>query len=190
VGGPIPVDAASRGGDFYTPAARRFDEETDTKTLLDASKRLADVDPSAADVVFVAGGHGAVADLASPSVGAFLAAAAEAGKVVATVCHGAVALLGPGAEALVRGRRVTGFSDAEEAAVGKVDAVGGPGKTLEARLKAGGADFTSGPDWGEHVVVDGKLVTGQNPASSAAAAAAAVKAATAPPTPEVEAGGG
>ena len=184
-GGPIPVDAASRSGDFYTPAAQRFDREE--KALLEGSQKLGSLDPKAYSIIFVAGGHGAVADLASPAVGSFLAAAADSGAVVSAVCHGVIALLGA-QEVLVRGRKLTGFSDAEEVAVGKVDAMGGPGKTLEARLKAAGASYSAGPDWAEHVVTDGKLVTGQNPASSAAVAAAAIKAAAEPLTPAVDAG--
>ena len=77
----------------------------------------------------------------------------------------------------------------EEVAVGTVELMGGADKTLEARLKAAGGLYTAGPDWAPHVVVDGKVVTGQNPASSAATAVAAVKAAAESLTPAVEAGG-
>ena len=191
-GGPVPVDAASRSGDFYTPAARRFDDEEATRSALEAAKKVSDCDASAYAAVFIAGGHGAVVDLATdPGVATFLAAADGAGKVVSAVCHGVVALLNGDdcAARFVSGRRLTGFSDAEEAAVGKTDAVGGPGQTLEARLTAGGADYSAGPDWAPHVVVDGRLVTGQNPASSAAVAAAVVEAVEKPPTPAVDAGG-
>ena len=192
-GGPIPVDAASRSGDFYTPAAKRFDADEDTKAMLAASKKVVDLDPTGVDVVFVAGGHGAVADLATDqTVAAFLVAVADAGRApVASVCHGVVALLSSDACAahFVKGKRLTGFSDAEEVAVGKVELMGGADKTLEARLKAAGGLYTAGPDWAPHVVVDGKVVTGQNPASSAATAVAAVKAAAESLTPAVEAGG-
>jgi putative intracellular protease/amidase len=153
---------------------------------------VAEVDGTAYDAIFVAGGHGAVADLGTdPAVGALLAAADGAGRVVSAVCHGVVALLNGDAAAsrLVRGRRLTGFSDAEEDAVGKTAAVGGPGQTLEARLKAAGATYTAGPDWAPHVVIDGRLVTGQNPQSSAGVAAAVVEAVEKPPTPAVDAGG-
>ena len=189
------MDAASRSGDFYTPAAKRFDEGEDTKKLLAESTKISDLDPAAVDVVFVAGGHGAVADLATdPSVASFLVAIADAGRApVASVCHGVIALVASDdtAARFVRGKRLTGFSDAEERAVDKVALMGGPDKTLEARLRAVGGLYSSGPDWAPHVVTDGLVVTGQNPASSAETAAAAIKAAAAPLTPgEVPRGGG
>ena len=84
---------------------------------------------------------------------------ASKGKIVSAVCHGPAGL----PESIVKGKRVTGFTNAEEVAVGKQDVVP---FSLEDRLKEYGADFEAGPDWSSHVIVDGKLITGQNPQSS------------------------
>ncbi|MGK3204275.1 type 1 glutamine amidotransferase domain-containing protein [Amycolatopsis sp. MEPSY49] len=130
---------------------------------------LNSVDAADFDLVFVPGGHGPMEDLAvSAEFGALVAAFAAAGKPVAAVCHGPAALLpatDPDGNWLFAGRRVTGFSDAEEAQVGFADRAPW---LLEDRLAAAGGRFEkSGCPWEPHVVVDGTLHTGQNPASSA-----------------------
>ncbi|KAF8058080.1 HSP31 [Scenedesmus sp. PABB004] len=106
-------------------------------------------------------------DLAvSEQLGDLLTQAAAAGKLIAAVCHGPAGLLpgkGPDGRPLVAGRRVTGFTDSEEAAVGKDKIMP---FSLEARLRDAGADFARAPDWAECVVRDGNLITGQNPGSA------------------------
>ncbi|MEV1296111.1 type 1 glutamine amidotransferase domain-containing protein [Pseudonocardia sp. NPDC049635] len=135
---------------------------------LDAAADLDRVDPGEFDAVFVPGGHGPMEDLAvSSSFGALVRRFDAAGKPVAAVCHGPAALLpavDDRGEWVFGGRRVTGFSNVEESQVGFADRAPW---LLEHRLvKAGGAYEQSGKPWTAHVVVDGTLYTGQNPAAS------------------------
>ncbi len=138
--------------------------------------RLEDVDPADYDVVFVAGGHGPMEDLAdNPVIGAiFSAVYPDKQKVAAAVCHGVGALL-PARESdgswTFAGKKVTGFTDEEETAFGFGDKAPW---LLETRLRQNGADFDGGPAFGPQVVVDGNLITGQNPASAQPAAEAVV----------------
>lgn len=136
---------------------------------LNAPADLDKADPAAYDLVFVPGGHGPMEDLARcAGFGELVAGFTALGKPVAAVCHGPAALL-PAFDAdgkwLFAGRRVTGFSNEEEAQVGFADKATW---LLEDRLKSAGGVFTdSGAAWTPHVVSDGNLYTGQNPASSA-----------------------
>jgi putative intracellular protease/amidase len=121
------------------------------------------------DLVFVPGGHAPMEDLAvSDRFGALVAAFTAADKPVAAVCHGPAALLAAVDDSgawLFAGRRVTGFSNEEEAQVGFADKASW---LLQDRLIAGGGAFErAGGAWEPHVVADGNLHTGQNPASSA-----------------------
>ena len=141
------------------------------KDLLESPARLEDVDPAAYDAVFLPGGHGPMQDLAvNPDVARILAAMLpDDSKVVASLCHGPAAFLAAGdAEGkwLFRGRKLTAFTDEEERQAGLAD---NAPWLLEDRLRAGGAVFESGPAWASHVVVDGNLITAQNPASAEAA---------------------
>jgi putative intracellular protease/amidase len=147
---------------------------------LAAAARLEDVDVVAYDLLFVPGGHGPMEDLAaSPAFGALVSAFADAGKLVAAVCHGPAALLpaqdGAGGWCFA-GRRVTGFTNDEETQVGFADRAPW---LLEDRLRAAGGAFErSDAAWAPHVVVDGGLYTGQNPASSRPLAEELVRALT------------
>jgi putative intracellular protease/amidase len=128
--------------------------------------RLVDVDPTAYDAIVVPGGHGPMQDLAvDPDIGRVFAAALGADKVVASICHGPAAFLAAGdADGwLFAGRRLTAFTDEEETQTGL--AANAPW-LLETRLRQAGADFEPGAPWAPHVVVDGNLITGQNPASA------------------------
>jgi putative intracellular protease/amidase len=133
---------------------------------LDNTLKLADVE-GCHDAIFVAGGHGVVWDLPGDvRLQALLAAAFDQGHVVAAVCHGPAALVGvrlASGQTLVAGRRVAGFSDEEEKAVGLDRTVP---FLLESRLKEQGGKYERGPLWAPFAVRDGQLVTGQNPASS------------------------
>jgi putative intracellular protease/amidase len=139
--------------------------------------RLEDVDADAYDAVYVSGGHGPMEDLAdNPVIGRIYAALLPSqDKVVAAVCHGVGALL-PARNAdgswAFAGRKITGFTDEEETALGFGDKAPW---LLESRLRAAGADFAGGAAFGPHVVVDGNVVTGQNPASAQPSAEAVVK---------------
>jgi putative intracellular protease/amidase len=141
------------------------------KGLLESPTRLEDVDPAAYDAVFIPGGHGPMQDLAvNPEVARILAAMLpDAGKVVASLCHGPAAFLAAGdadGNWLFKGRTMTAFTDEEEKQAGLADKAAW---LLEDRLRAGGATFEPGPAWASHVVVDGNLITAQNPASAEAA---------------------
>jgi putative intracellular protease/amidase len=129
------------------------------------------------DAVFVAGGHGVMWDLASSrDLARLLGDTFARGAVVAAVCHGPAALAQmvlPDGSPFVRGRRVTGFCDEEERAVGLAEVVP---FLIESRFRELGANYERGPAWQSYVVRDGQLVTGQNPASSAATARAVLEA--------------
>jgi putative intracellular protease/amidase len=137
---------------------------------LESPLRLEDIDLADFDAVFVPGGHGPMQDLAvDETVGKMLSTAlADSTKVVCAVCHGQASFLAAGdADGWAfKGRRLTAFSNTEETQAGL--AANAPW-LLEDRLRAAGALFEAGAPWGPHVVVDGNLVTGQNPASAAAA---------------------
>ena len=124
------------------------------------------------DALYLAGGHGAMLDFAESDVKALVEAFWTSGRVVAAVCHGPAGLIravdAEGAP-IVKGRRATGFTNSEEEGVGKNEAVP---FMLETRLVELGALFEIRDDWQPHVVVDGQLITGQNPQSSFALAQA------------------
>lgn len=136
---------------------------------------LVDVDAAAYDVVFYAGGNAAPFQFVTDArVGGAASAAYEAGKLVAAVCHGTSALLEarlPGGEPLIEGRSVTGFSTAEEELLGQRAVMP---VLLEEELPRRGATYTAGAPFTEHVVVDGRLITGQQPASGRGVGAAIV----------------
>lgn len=172
-GGHPPLDPKSAAPDAQTDSTRRFDADAEAQAALASSHRLDSVDSTAFDGVFYPGGHGPLWDLADdPASVALIEAMVAAGKPVAAVCHAPGVLRdvrsADGAP-LVHGKRVTGYSNSEEDAVGLTDVVP---FLVEDMLKAKGGDYSRTADWGVHVVVDGLLITGQNPASSADAAAA------------------
>jgi putative intracellular protease/amidase len=141
------------------------------------TRSFAEVDPADYDVVFFAGGHGTMWDFpGDPALGRTAVGVYENGGVVAAVCHGPAALvdlrLSDGGY-LVDGREVSSFTDAEEHAVGLAEVVP---FLLESRLAEQGAKITKGPDFALHAVADGRLVTGQNPASAARVAQLVVEA--------------
>ncbi len=143
----------------------------DLAPRLESTLVLADVDLDSYDAVFVPGGHGPMEDLAvSDDLGRILVTMLDGGKVVSSVCHGPAGLL-PAKRAdgswLFAGRNLTAFTDAEEQQAGLADKAPW---LLESRLREAGATFSSGEPWAPFVVVDDRLVTGQNPASSTEAA--------------------
>ncbi|WP_156758801.1 type 1 glutamine amidotransferase domain-containing protein [Microbacterium karelineae] len=138
---------------------------------------LADVDPAAYDAVYYPGGHGPMQDLAvDPDSAALIAATVAARRPVAAVCHGLAALLPArttSGDPIVAGRRVTGFSDEEERLGGLADRAP---FLLESALRDLGADVSVSTAWSDHTIIDGLLITGQNPQSSESAARALVSA--------------
>lgn len=172
-GGQPPLDPKSASVDFQTDDTRRFEADVEAKAALAATHRLADIALEDYDAVFYPGGHGPLWDLASDPVSiGLIEAAVAAGKPVGAVCH-APAVLRDVKDAdgnpLVRGKAVTGFSNSEEAAVALTNVVP---FLVEDMLKANGGSYSRADDWNAHVVRDGLLVTGQNPASSAPTAQA------------------
>lgn len=129
------------------------------------------------DAIYLPGGHAPMEDLAdNQALGQLLVDLHAGGRVVAAMCHGPAGLLAarrPDGRWLFDGRRVTGFTDEEERAVGLAD---NAPWLLEDRLREQGARFEAGAAWQSHVVTDGRLITGQNPASSQAAADATLDA--------------
>src|SRR5664280_1940911 len=158
-GGQPPLDPRSDAPEAQTDATRRFRDDPDAQAAL-------------FDAVFYPGGHGPMWDMPDNATSiALIEAFVAADKPVAAVCHAPIALKNvrtTDGELLVKGRDVTGFSNSEEAAVGLTDVVP---ELLEDVLKADGGNYRKGDeDFAPYVVVDGKLVTGQNPASSTPAA--------------------
>jgi len=173
LGGPIPIDANSLRGPMFTDDSKKFLYDADAMDMFSHSKKLGDVTLSDYDALYIPGGHGCCCDfVGNASVQKAIESMYESKKVVAIVCHGPIALVecikADGKTPFVKGLKVTGFSDSEEAAVGHTDHVP---FLIETKFKELGANYEKAEqDWGSHVCVDGCLVTGQNPASSTAAA--------------------
>ncbi len=170
-GGQPPLDPKSNEPNFQTDLTRRFEADADAKAQLATTLRLDSVKSEDFDTVFYPGGHGPMWDLAEdPNSIKLIESLLAAGKPVALVCHAPGALRHvktPEGRPLVEGKQVTGFTDTEEEAVGLTKVVP---FLVEDELKAEGGIFSKTADWGVHVVSDGLLTTGQNPASSGPAA--------------------
>ncbi|HWR91882.1 MAG TPA: type 1 glutamine amidotransferase domain-containing protein [Desulfobacterales bacterium] len=170
-GGRPPLDPKSELPENQTELTKRFRTDTAAQAELAHTKKLADVSADDFDAVFYPGGHGPMWDMANNAISiALIEAFVKADKPVGAVCNAPSALInvrGKDGEYLMKSRRVTGFSDAEEEAVGLTAVVP---FLLEDRLKERGGVYSQGANWAPYVQVDGKLVTGQNPASSGPAA--------------------
>lgn len=166
-----PLDPKSDAEDAQTDDTRRFRNDPDAQQALASTHRLADMKAEDFDAVFYPGGHGPLWDLAEdPASIGLIEAFAGAGKPTGFVCHAPGVLKdvkGPDGAPLVKGRAVTGFTNSEEEAVGLTEVVP---FLVEDMLKANGGRYSQGADWSSHVLTDGGLVTGQNPASSREAA--------------------
>jgi putative intracellular protease/amidase len=171
LGGTPPDD----GYDGTDPAQRAFRHSKAIRRM-GRSRKLSEVDVLDYDAVFVPGGLGPMADLATdPDVKRALARAWDAGMLVAAVCHGPAAFLGvtlADGSPLLRGRKLTSFSNEEEDGYARADVP----FLLEDALREQGADYAAAGAWQAKVVVDGRLMTGQNPASAGPLAAAMVDA--------------
>ncbi|KAB7772838.1 type 1 glutamine amidotransferase domain-containing protein [Xanthomonas sp. LMG 12462] len=172
-GGQPPLDPKSDAPDAQTEATRRFKDDPAAQQQLASTQTLASVRVDDYDALFYPGGHGPLWDLAEDRDSiALIEAFARAGKPIGFVCHAPGVLrrvTAADGTPLVKGRRVTGFTNGEEAAVGLTDVVP---FLVEDELQRLGGQYSKVADWGVHVVEDGRLVTGQNPASSEAAAEA------------------
>jgi putative intracellular protease/amidase len=166
-GGQPPLDPKSDEPDAQTEATRRFRADPQAGQALANTVRLSGVNAQDFDAVFYPGGHGPLWDLAEDADSIrLIETMLAAGKPVAAVCHAPGVLKGakgPDGEALVKGKRVTGFTNTEEEAVGLADVVP---FLVEDTLKRLGGEYSKAGDWQPYVLTDGLLVTGQNPASS------------------------
>jgi putative intracellular protease/amidase len=170
-GGQPPIDPKSAEPDAQTEATRRFDQDKVTQQRLANTLRLSEVRAEDYDAIFYPGGHGPLWDLSvDPDSVALIEAFYRQQKPVAAVCHGPAVLAparNPEGEPLVKGKRVTGFTNTEEEAVQLTHIVP---FLVEDRLQELGGTFSKAADWQPYVVRDGLLITGQNPASSEPAA--------------------
>jgi putative intracellular protease/amidase len=176
LGGQPPLDPKSDDPGFQTAATERFKADPAAQAVLADTLKLAEVcasDLSRFDAVFYPGGHGPLWDLAEDASSiALIEAMLESGKPVAAVCHAPAVLRHPKAadgSSVVRGKTVTGFTNSEEEAVGLSAIVP---FLIEDMLRQNGGNYIKLADWQPHVVTDGLLITGQNPASSEPAAKA------------------
>ncbi len=175
-GGQAPIDPASNELALQTDLTRRFEADATANAQLAATVRLDSVSQADFDTVFYPGGHGPLWDLAEDKnsvelIQSFLAA----GKPIALVCHAPGVLRHvkrQDGKPMVEGRRVTGFANTEEAGMGLTEVVP---FLVEDELKAKGGIYSKAGDMAPYVVIDGLLITGQNPASSASAASLLLK---------------
>ncbi len=170
-GGQPPIDPSSTEPANQTEATHRFDKDEALKDLLANTKKLSEVSAVDFDGVFYPGGHGPLWDLTNDKdsielIENFL----DDNKPVAAVCHASSVLLNvmdDEDKPFLKGKKVTGFTNTEEEAVGLTKVVP---FLLEDELKNKGGIYSKKEDWASYVITDGLLITGQNPASSKAAA--------------------
>ncbi|MGC5561635.1 type 1 glutamine amidotransferase domain-containing protein [Streptomyces sp. FR-108] len=175
-GGRPPLDPKSNEPDFQTDLTRRFESDAEATAALADTVRLDSVAAEDFDTVFYPGGHGPLWDLAEDAHSArLIETTLRAGKPLALVCHAPGVLrhtVDEDGTPLVRGKKVTGFTNSEEEGVGLTEIVP---FLVEDELKRLGGVYSKGDDWAPYVVRDGLLITGQNPASSGPAADALVE---------------
>jgi putative intracellular protease/amidase len=176
LGGQPPLDPKSDEPDSQTDATRRFKADPAAQSALASTGKLSEVSGDGFDALFYPGGHGPLWDLAEDAASIkLIETMAAAGKIVSAVCHAPGVLRHVKAadgSPLVKGKKVTGFTNTEEAAVQLTDIVP---FLVEDMLVKNGGEYSKGADWAPYVVVDGKLITGQNPASSEPAAHAVLR---------------
>lgn len=166
LGGQPPIDPKSEDPSAATEDTKRFDKDTELQAKLKNTIKLADVNQADYDAVFYPGGHGPLWDLATDKNSiALIEAFYTNNKPVGFVCHAPAVLkdVKVNGEYLVKGKKVTGFSNEEEEAVGLTKVVP---FLLEDALKQNGASYSKVENWQTYAVEDGLLITGQNPASS------------------------
>jgi putative intracellular protease/amidase len=171
LGGQPPLDPKSSLPDSQTESTHRFMADEQAKAQLQNTTAIATVNAEDYDAIFLPGGHGTMWDFpTSADLTRLLETFDRQQKVIAAVCHAPAAFVpvqGQSGEPLVKGRVVTGFTDSEEKAVQLEQVVP---FLLETKLRELGGDFQLAADFTPHVQQDGRLITGQNPASSGPAA--------------------
>lgn len=174
-GGEPPLDPKSDTAEGQTELTRRFKNDPETQAVLSGTTKLSEVKAQDYDAIFYPGGHGPMWDLAEdPILYTLIETFYNSGKPVAAVCHGPGVLRHAmfNGEPIVKGKRVSGFTNSEEEAVQLTGIVP---FLVEDELKRLGGHYEKVADWQSFAIVDGQLITGQNPASSAAAAQALIK---------------
>ena len=170
-GGQPPIDPKSDAPENQTEASKRFKADEKLQQILANTKKLSEVIADEFDAVFYPGGHGPLWDLTTDQDSIKLVEDFwQTGKPVTAVCHAPAVLLNAkdlNGDPLVKGKKVTGFTNSEEEAVQLTDVVP---FLLEDELKTKGGIYSKKEDWATYTVQDGYLITGQNPASSEAAA--------------------
>ena len=167
-GGQAPIDPSSDTEDAQTEDTKRFKQDEAAQEVIRNTKKLSEVSAGDFDAVFYPGGHGPLWDLAEDKTSiALIEAFQRQEKPTAFVCHAPAALKAvkdAAGEPIVKGKRVTGFTNCEEKAVQLTEVVP---FLVEDMLKRNGGIYSKADDWNVHVLEDGLLITGQNPASSA-----------------------
>lgn len=175
-GGQPPIDPASDDPSAQTEATKRFKADPAAQAALARTDQLEILRVSDFDALFYPGGHGPLWDLAEDGNSiSLIEAMIESGKPVAAVCHAPGVLRhvkASSGQPLVKGLQVTGFTNTEEKAAGLTEVVP---FLVEDMLTTHGGVYSKAADWQPHVVTDGLLVTGQNPASSEGAARAVLE---------------
>jgi putative intracellular protease/amidase len=174
-GGQPPIDPKSDLPENQTASMARFKNDQRAQRELAATRKLSEMKAEDFDTIFYVGGHGPMWDLVDDKNSiALIEAFYDAGKPVAAVCHspGVLHRVQYHGESIVKGKRVTGFANSEEEAVQLAHVVP---FLVEDELKRLGGLYEQAPAWEPLAIVDGRLVTGQNPASSTAAAKALMK---------------
>lgn len=174
-GGQPPVDPKSDLPENQTPAMTRFKEDEAAQNVFASTKKLSEVRSEDFDAVFYPGGHGPMWDLVdNPESIKLIESFYNAGKPVAAVCHAPAVLHRVTYQGvpIVKGKRVTGFANSEEEEVQLTNVVP---FLVEDELKRLGGLYEQKPNWESFAVTDGRLITGQNPASSTAGARALLK---------------
>ncbi|WP_376796605.1 type 1 glutamine amidotransferase domain-containing protein [Thermogemmatispora sp.] len=170
-GGSVPVDPRSE------PQGEEAQKYAEARAQLHNTRPLAGLRAADYDAIFLPGGHGVMFDLAEDTtLHHLLGDFEQQGKVIAAVCHGPAGLVGAkraDGQPLVAGKTITAFTDEEERATGLDKFMP---FLLESRLRELGANFVTRPNWSDHVERDGRLITGQNPQSSASIARAVIEA--------------
>ncbi len=166
-GGQPPIDPKSELADFQTASTKRFNADKETQAILSKTLKLDAVNQADYDAIFYPGGHGPLWDLAESKTSiALIEAFYTNNKPVAAVCHAPAVFKNTkntDGTSLVSDKKVTGFTNTEEAAVQLTDVVP---FLVEDMLKENGGVYSKGEDWSPYAVEDGLLITGQNPASA------------------------
>ena len=166
-GGAAPIDPKSDDESARTEDTKRFNNDEETQKLIANTKVLSTVNAEDFDAVFYPGGHGPLWDLATDETSIKLIETFNSqNKPIAFVCHAPAALKNVKSQdgtPLVKGKKVTGFTNTEEEAVQLTDVVP---FLVEDMLKENGGEYSKTEDWGAYALQDGNLITGQNPASS------------------------